>query len=113
MIIDKELIAAKNLAYTGTADTIDFGVKGVGPGEPVTVCVAGHGLTGATGVNVEDSDDGSTFNTAMTVDADIVDGKVFFTLPSDIKRYVTFSLAGTVTAGTWDAYIVLDAQTNN
>ena len=107
MILDKECMVADDLAYNGTADTLDTERVSPGPGQPIKMFVQGSGLSGATGLTITDSADGSTFAAHSTIVADFVSGLVEFELRSDVARYVKFALTGTVTAGTWNCGVVL------
>lgn len=116
MILDKDMLWADDLAYNGTVEILDLGSVRPGPGEKLKCFITGTALAGVTGVTVAHGDTSSSLATLVTLAftaAMINGGPIEFELPSNIKRYVRLNLAGTVTAGTWTAGIVMEGvQTN-
>lgn len=115
MILDKMTLFADSLSYNATPEVIDLESVKAGPGEPLVVFVQGSpDLAGATGVVVLHTDDAEAdYDTFITHVATLPGETIKFELPSNVKRYVTISLTGTRSAGTWSAGIVLPAvQTN-
>lgn len=108
MILDKNCLFADNLAYNGTSTVLDLEHVGVGKGEPVKCFISAPStLAGCTGVVITDGATNSAADAFLTYTCDF-DGKTIeFELPSDVARYVKFTLQGSVSAGTWTAGIVL------
>ena len=111
MILDKETLFADDIAVDGTPVDIDTGVDdfpGPGPGQPLKLFVSvTEGTTGATGVSLQDSDDGSSFSALFTWTGDPAGRTVELTVPSDARRHLRLNIAGTVSGGNWSAGIVL------
>ncbi len=115
MQIDARATFAGSLAFDGTATILDLGSAVRGKGGPIKCFISGHSLVAATGFIIKD---GTVAGTAATtrqtnvVDlADLNDGPVEFYLPTNVQRYVTITLVGATTSGTWDAGIVLGVNT--
>jgi len=111
MILDKDALWADNLDVGGTPTDLDLGAMGAlghGKGEPITCfATADEGVTGLTGLSVQDSADGSSFEALLTITEDFTGSTVQFQLPSNTRRYVRCNLGGTVSGGNWTAGIVL------
>lgn len=109
MYIDKLAVFADDLAFDGTPEELDSLNVRPGPGVPITMYATGENMAGCTGINIRDkANSGDSFATRMTVNftaAELNAGPIQITLPSNIKRYLTISLAGTATAGTYTAAI--------
>jgi len=114
MILDKNAMFADGLAYNGTPTVIDLGSVRPGPGRPIKVFVQGSStLAGATGVVVTDGATDTAGDALITHIATLAGKIVEFELPSDTARYVKVALAGSPSAGSWSAGIVLPGvQTN-
>jgi len=115
MQIDARTTFASDLAYNGTAEILDLGSEIRGKGGPIKCFISGHDLVAATGFIVKD---GTVADTAATTRqtnvialADLNDGPVEFYLPTNVQQYVTITLVGATTSGTWDAGIVLGVNT--
>jgi len=114
MLLDSENLFADGLAYDGTASVIDLGGTGRGNGEPIKCFINGHGLTAVSAVVIKDgttSSPATTRDTLIFTAAMLNAGPIEFYLPSNVQRYVTMSLTGATTGGTWDAGIVRGVQT--
>ena len=114
MILDKTMMFADALAYNGTPTVLDLGSIKKGPGEPLKVFISGSPtLAGATGFVISDGPTAAAGNALITEMGTLAGKTIEIQLPSDVDRYVKVVLAGTVTAGTWSAGIVLPGvQTN-
>lgn len=117
MILDKFGMVADGLAHDGTVSEIDLGTDRSGPGEKITMFASGVGLVAATGILVTDSDtSGGTFADVLEIDvtsAELNNGGIEFSLPSNIRQFVKVDLVGTTSAGTWSSGVVLkNSQTN-
>ena len=115
MIYDNETMFASALAHDGTPTVVDMGSTKPGPGRPITVFVQGNDLAGATGLTITDgaTDTAADALTTITASAAELNAGLQFELPSTTARYVKVALAGSTSAGTWTAGVVLDrGQTN-
>ena len=115
MILDNEMMFADSLAHDGSPATLDLGAVSPGPGKPIVVFFTTEAtLTGATAIAFLDDADGDADEALMTIEAVPAAGTTIqIELPSDTKRYVTMSLSGTTSAGTYSCGVVLEGlQTN-
>jgi hypothetical protein len=114
MIEDNGLMFASALAYNGTAEVIDLGGTRRGIGQPIKCFIAGHTLTAVSAVNIVDGTTSSPATTRVIwtcAAAALNAGPIEFYLPDNIQRYVTITLTGATTGGTWDCGIVDGVQT--
>ena len=114
MIKDNVGVFADALAYNGTASVVDLGGTRRGIGQPIKCFIAGHGLTAVSAVVIVDGTTSSPGTTRMTwiiAAAALNAGPIEFYLPDNCQRYVTISLTGATTGGTWDCGIVDGVQT--
>ena len=111
MILDKETMFADNLDVAGTPDDIDTGMDkfpGPGPGKCLKIFLSvDEGVTGCTGLSLQDSADGSSFSALWTWTGDPAGQTLEFNVPSDAERHLRLVLAGSVAGGNWSAGIVL------
>lgn len=113
MILDKNALWADNLAFGGTPSVIDLGSHGIssGPGEPFDCFIQSTAsLTGCTGVQILSHETTTPpTDVAMEINATVAElaNGVEFRLPSNIKRYVTVALIGTVSAGSYSAGVII------
>lgn len=114
MIQDNDSMFASALAYNGTAAVIDLGATRKAIGQPIKCFIAGHGLTAVSAVVIVDGTTSSPATTRMTwviAAAALNAGPIEFYLPDNCQRYVTISLTGATTGGTWDCGISTGVQT--
>lgn len=108
MIYDKEVMFADNLAVGGTPGDVDLEDTGMGPGEPIRISVTvGAGVTGMTGLTLQDSADGSSFSDLFSWTGNLAGQTQEFMVPGDARRYLRLRLVGTVANGNWTAGIVM------
>ncbi len=108
MIYDKEVMFADALDVGGTPDDVDLESIGAGPGEILRIAVTvDEGVTGMTGISLQDSEAGSSFDALFTWTGDLAGKTQEFTVPQDAARYLRLVLAGTVANGNWTAGIVM------
>lgn len=115
MILDNDMLFADSLAYNGTTTVLDLGGTGKGKGQPIKCFFTTEAaLTGCTGIVVVDGATSSPADALITLDESdyAAVGTYEFYLPATTNRYVDISLEGTVSAGTFSAGIVLDAQSS-
>ena len=112
MILDYNTMFANDLAYNGTPTVIDLGATKMGPGRPIRIFVNGSStLAGATGVTITDGPTNSAANALVTYTCTLAGKLVYFDLPPDVDQYVKVALAGSPSAGTWSAGLVMADQT--
>ena len=114
MITDSEMMFADGLAYNGTAAVIDLEKTRKAIGQPIKCFIAGHTLTAVSAVNIVDGTTSSPATTRCiwTIAAAALNaGPIEFYLPDNCQRYVTITLTGATTGGTWDCGIVNGVQT--
>jgi hypothetical protein len=114
MLKDNAGVFASALAYNGTAEVVDLGATRKGIGTPIKCFIAGHTLTAVSAVVILDGTTSSPATTRMTwviAAAALNAGPIEFYLPDNIQRYVTISLTGATTGGTWDCGIADGVQT--
>jgi len=115
MLFDDHAQFAFKLPVDGTPTDIDTNTMKPGPGEALRIVVSVEpGVTGATGLSLQDSVDGSAFSALFTWTGDPAGKTLEFFVPTDAERYLKLNLAGTVTGGNWTAGICLaGTQTNS
>ncbi len=114
MIFDKAVMFADNLDVAGSPDDVDLEDVGMGPGQPMVINVAVEsGVTGVTGISLQDSADGSSFDALFTWTGDLAGRPMKFYVPEDCRRYLRLNLAGTVAGGNWTAGITLEGSSSN
>jgi len=115
MIFDNEVMFANELDVAGSPNDIDLEQARRGYGKPIEIAVqVDEGVTGMTGLSLQDSDDGSAFDALVTWTGDLAGKNQTFRVPADARRYLRLNLAGTVAGGNWTAGVVLEgAQSNN
>jgi len=130
-IVDNNLYMSDAQAVTATASStksldLATALRNVGSGEPIELVVQVASAADASGnatvvFSLDDSADNSSFGvvaqTAAIGKAALVAGyeALRIRLPAGLKRYiqVTYTVAtGPLTAGTFNAYLVLDRQDN-
>lgn len=112
MILDYNTMFANDLAYNGTPTVLDLGSLKPGPGQPLRIFVQGSSnLAGATGVTITDGTTTAAATALITHTCTLAGKIVYIDLPTDIDQYVKVSLAGSPTAGTWNAGLVMGDQT--
>lgn len=116
MIFDNEGMIADGLAHDGTTTPVDLGNAKAGPGNPIVVFVQGNGLAGATGFAITDGATSGAATDALasyTYTAAELNAGVQVELPSVVNQFIDIALAGTTSAGTWSAGVILGSgQTN-
>ncbi len=110
MLIDSKTLFADDRAYNGIASVVDLGVTIPQKGAMLEIWIAGTGMAGVTGVTLNDGTTSSPATARATVNftaAQMNNGPVRFSVPSNTQRYVALALIGTVTAGTWSAGVTI------
>jgi len=111
MIFDKSVMFADNLDVGGTPENIDLGKSRMGHGERIRISVSvDAGVTGMTGLSLQDSSDGSSFAALFTWTGNLAGETQEFIVPADCQRYLKLNLAGSVANGNWTAGIVLEGS---
>lgn len=114
MIMDKEVLFADGLAYDGSPGEIDLESIRPGPGEPIKCFISGSAdLAGCTGFSILDAAVSPADEAVLDITDNPVGKVIEFDLPSNILRFVTIALVGTVTAGSFSAGIVLPGNQTN
>ena len=114
MLFDKEVMFADKLDVAGTPTDVDLGDSRMGHGERIRISVSVEaGVTGLTGLSLQDSADGSAFSALFTWTGNLAGETQEFIVPADCQRYLRLVLAGTVTGGNWTAGIVMEGAQSN
>lgn len=116
MLLDKLTLLCDAMAYDGTPEELNFGADYPCKSDPFTVFISGEGdvagntvvtlLTGTVAATIA-----TTIATVTFTAADMNAGKCSFQIPANCRQYFTISLA-TLTAGTINSGIVMNAQSN-
>ena len=114
MILDKDTMFANDLAYNGSPSVVDLGsVKPARGGEFQIFVTGSSDLAGVTGITITDGATSAAADAFASHTATLAGKTIKFTVPSDIARYMKVALAGTPSAGSWSAGVVLPGvQTN-
>lgn len=108
MILDAHALFANDIPVDGSPEDLDTEVLAPGPGEPIRMFISvDDGVTGMTGISLQDSDDNSNFSALFTWTGDLAGKSLELFVPSDARRYLRLNIAGTVAAGNWTAGITL------
>ena len=108
MILDKTTMFADALAFDGVAAELDLDTVRPGPGQPIKCFLTGSAdLAGCTGFTISHSATATADTLHVTQVGNPAGAMVEFELPSDILRYTTVALTGTVTAGSWSCGVIL------
>lgn len=110
MLMDKLSLFADDLAYGGTPTALDLGTTMPQKGRMLEIWIMGTSMAGVTGVTLNDGTTSSPATARATVNftaAQMNNGPIRFSVPSNTQRYVTLALIGTVTAGTWSAGVTI------
>ena len=114
MILDKEVLFADALAHDGSPEEIDLGSVRPGPGKPIKGFITGSAdLAGCTGFSILDADVSPADEAVLDITDDPAGQTIEFELPSNILQFVTIALAGTTSAGSFTAGLVLCGNQTN
>jgi hypothetical protein len=115
MIFDAHAMFADNLPVDGTPTDLNTAALKPGPGEALRIVVSVEpSVTGATGLSLQDSDDGAAFSALFTWTGDPAGQTIELFVPTDARQHLRLNLAGTVANGNWTAGICLaGTQTNS
>ena len=97
MIFDKDVMFADALDVAGTPIDVDLEKSRLGHGEIIRISVSvEEGVTGMTGLSLQDSTDGSSFEALFTWTGNLAGETQEFAVPKDCQRFLRLYLAGTV-----------------
>ena len=114
MIFDDHAQFAFKLPVGDTPTDIDTKTLNPGPGEALRIVVSVEpGVTGATGLSLRDSADGTSFNDLVTLVSNPAGLTLELFVPTNAERYLRLGLTGSAAGGNWTAGICLAGTQSN